>query len=72
MQATGLWKKLAKLKHVVQEPRTGGNEGLQKVMAEYYGAISRGEGGLFMAVCRGKVGACDSGCLACWSTSLVP
>ncbi|GAB4818658.1 hypothetical protein N2152v2_005704 [Parachlorella kessleri] len=54
-KATGLWKKLAKLKHVVQEPRTGGNEGLQKVMAEYYGAISRGEGGLFMAVCRGKV-----------------
>lgn len=26
-----------------------------QVMEEYYGAIRKGAGGLFMAVCRGKV-----------------
>lgn len=54
-QAIRLWGRLERLKHIVMEPRGGGSEGLQKVMETYYHAIATGRGGLFMAVCRGKV-----------------
>ena len=54
-KATGVYRKLTTLKKVVHEPRTGGAEALQTVMRDYYQAISTGHGGLFMAVCRGKV-----------------
>ncbi len=39
-----------------QEPRGGGQDALKKTMADYYGAIQSGSGGIFFAVCRGKVG----------------
>ena len=54
-KVTGVWSRLSELKVLVQEPRTGGAEALQAVMKEYYSAIATGRGGLFMAVCRGKV-----------------
>lgn len=54
-KVTGLWSRLAQLKVLVQEPRSGGADALQAVMKEYYSAIATGRGGLFIAVCRGKV-----------------
>ena len=54
MQANGLWGQLAALKKVVTEPK-GTGEAFDTVMKDYYTAIRRGQGGLFMAVCRGKV-----------------
>ena len=54
-KVTGLWSRLAQMKTVVQEPRIGGADALQAVMTAYYSAISAGRGGLFLAVCRGKV-----------------
>jgi Fanconi anemia group J protein len=59
MQANGLWSQLAALKKVVTEPK-GTGEAFDTVMKDYYTAIKRGQGGLFMAVCRGKV------CIAAW------
>lgn len=59
MQANGLWSQLAALKKVVTEPK-GTGEAFDTVMKDYYTAINRGQGGLFMAVCRGKV------CTAAW------
>jgi Rad3-related DNA helicase len=54
-KVTGCYAKIEQLKTIVREPRTGGGEALQQVMTEYYSAIASGRGGLFMAVCRGKV-----------------
>lgn len=51
----GTWSRLAQLKQVVTEPKGGGPEALKSVMAEYYDGVAVGRGGLFMAVCRGKV-----------------
>ena len=65
LQATDVWAQLAQLKHVVSEPRGGGGEELRGVMTEYYEAIEGGKGGLFMAVCRGKVG-CWWWCWCWW------
>ena len=53
-QANGLWGQLTALKKVVSEPK-GTGEAFDAVMKEYYTAIRKGQGGLFMAVCRGKV-----------------
>ena len=53
-QATGLWSELCTLKTVVAEPR-GAQDDFDTVMRQYYGAIASGVGGLFLAVCRGKV-----------------
>jgi Fanconi anemia group J protein len=55
-QATGLWKQLEGEKHVCSEPR-GAGDAFDKVIAGYYKAIKQGKGGLFLAVCRGKVRA---------------
>lgn len=60
LQANGLWGQLAALKKVVMEPK-GTGEAFDTVMKDYYTAIRRGQGGLFMAVCRGKV------CTAAWT-----
>ena len=54
LQANGMWGQLTALKKVVTEPK-GTGEAFDGVMKEYYGAIRKGQGGLFMAVCRGKV-----------------
>lgn len=54
LQANGLWGQLTALKKVVTEPK-GTGEAFDAVMKEYYSAIRKGQGGLFMAVCRGKV-----------------
>ena len=54
VQASGIWGELATLKKVVTEPK-GTGEAFDTVMKDYYGAIKKGRGGLFMAVCRGKV-----------------
>lgn len=62
MQANGLWDQLTTLKKVVTEPK-GTGEAFDTVMKDYYTAIRRGQGGLFMAVCRGKV------CTAAWTES---
>jgi hypothetical protein len=54
LQATGLWGQMEGLKQVVCEPRQAGNA-FESAIQEYYQAIKSGRGGLFMAVCRGKV-----------------
>ncbi|PSC69785.1 Fanconi anemia group J-like protein [Micractinium conductrix] len=54
-KTTGALKQLGELKHVVQEPRGGGQDALKKCMTEYYDAVARGGGAVFFAVCRGKV-----------------
>jgi len=54
-KVTGLYARMDQMKPIVREPRSGGAEALQQVMTEYYAAIASGRGGLFMAVCRGKV-----------------
>ncbi len=63
MQTNGLWGQLAALKKVVTEPK-GTGEAFDTVMKDYYTAIRRGQGGLFMAVCRGKV------CTAAWDAAV--
>jgi len=40
---------------VVVEPKGGGAEKLDEAIRTYYRAIASGKGGLFLAVCRGKV-----------------
>ena len=54
MQETGLWGQLCVRKAVVCEPR-GTGEAFDGVMAEYYEAVARGQGAIFLAICRGKV-----------------
>lgn len=53
-QATGLWKQLEKEKHLFSEPR-GAGDAFDKAIAGYYKAVKQSRGGLFLAVCRGKV-----------------
>ena len=55
-QQTGLWKALEKEKQISSEPR-GAGDAFDKAIAGYYKAVKHGRGGLFLAVCRGKVGA---------------
>lgn len=52
---TGIMEEIEQLKPCVQEPRSGGAEALKNTMDEYYAGISGGKGGIFFAVCRGKV-----------------
>ena len=52
---TGAFESMTRLKPFVQEPRVGGSEALKKTMNQYYRGIRDGAGGLFFAVCRGKV-----------------
>ena len=52
---TGIMDEMSQLKAFVQEPRSGGAEALKKTMEEYYEGINSNRGGLFFAVCRGKV-----------------
>lgn len=52
---TGTFQRMTSLKPHVEEPRTGGAEALRKTMNQYYRSINEGQGGLFFAVCRGKV-----------------
>ena len=52
---TGAFKAMTRLKPHVEEPRSGGSEALKKAMNQYYRGIKEGQGGIFFAVCRGKV-----------------
>lgn len=54
MQGSGLWAQINGLKKIVCEPR-GTGDLFDKAMSDYYSAIRRGKGGIFMAICRGKV-----------------
>eukprot|EP00210_Caulerpa_lentillifera_P006789 g6488.t1 len=51
--ATGLFKRLNKLKKVFQEAR-GGSENFEDLMTSYYKTIDSGKGAIFLGVCRGK------------------
>ena len=42
------------MKPAVCEPR-GSGEDFEKVMVSYYDGIKKGAGGIFFAICRGKV-----------------
>jgi uncharacterized protein (DUF2267 family) len=53
-QVSGVWSQLQRLKQIVPEPRKAGDE-FDAAIAQYYKAVAEGRGGLFMAVCRGKV-----------------
>lgn len=52
---TGIMEDITSCKPFVQEPRGGGTEALKEVMEKYYQGINSGCGGVFLAVCRGKV-----------------
>lgn len=52
-----MWSRLEAIKPLFAEPRAAG-EAFDAVIASYYRAVDEGRGGLFMAVCRGKVGVC--------------
>lgn len=55
-KVTGVWSKLKQIKKaLVVEPRGGGSEALSDIMSEYYEGINSKKGGIFLAVCRGKV-----------------
>lgn len=54
VQGSGLWAQINGLKKIVCEPR-GTGDLFDKAMSDYYSAIRRGKGGIFMAICRGKV-----------------
>lgn len=58
----GSWKKLRKIKPVWKEPQGGSPEALEESIQEYYEAIKDGRGGIFFAVCRGKVRLQDLPC----------
>lgn len=47
------WNELNKVKQVWIEPHR--NDELDKDIQEYYAAIKDQQGGMFIAVCRGKV-----------------
>jgi hypothetical protein len=51
----GALKKLQQIKPVWREPQGGTAEDLEESIQEYYAAIKDGRGGIFIAVCRGKV-----------------
>ena len=72
MQATGVWSEIESLKQIVAEPRKAGDE-FDAAIAQYYKAIQHQGGGLFMAVCRGKVSRILSGAalpIYLWSSPL--
>jgi len=54
-EETGIMQQIIGSKPFVQEPRGGGPEALAETMQKYYDNITNGRGGLFLAVCRGKV-----------------
>lgn len=54
-KGTGVLDEMMSLKSCVYEPRSGGSDALKQTMEEYYSGIQSGQGGLFFAVCRGKV-----------------
>lgn len=60
-QATGLWRQLEGVKPVFAELR-GAGDAFDKTIAKYYAAVRSGRGGLFLAVCRGKVRGLGLGC----------
>lgn len=59
--SSGAWRELKKIKPLWTEPQGGSAEDLEKSIQEYYEAIKEGMGGIFFAVCRGKV--CCKCCL---------
>lgn len=59
LQVTGALTALQAIKPVVQEPRKAGAD-FDQAIRQYYATVAAGKGGLFIAVCRGKVGVC------CW------
>lgn len=70
--AGAVWDKLQQLKHVVIEPRSGGDR-FDDVIRSYYDAVKEGRGGLFFAVfrCGARLSACPLclGILCCHITS---
>lgn len=54
-----MWSEIERLKRIVCEPRKAGDE-FDAAIAQYYKAVQHDKGGLFMAVCRGKVGLCSA------------
>lgn len=63
-RVTGMLARIATLKDVVVEPRQGGDGLFEAAMTSFYAAVRRSKaneaeggrgGGLFLAVCRGKV-----------------
>lgn len=52
---TGSLRQLRSIKPVWKEPQGGSAEELEESIQEYYVAIKSGQGGIFFAVCRGKV-----------------
>lgn len=54
LQLTGLWKDLNDKKPAFCEPRGTGDH-FDAVMDGYYASVRAGNGGMLMAVCRGKV-----------------
>lgn len=54
VQATDIWDELAALKKVVCEPK-GTGDAFDAVMKDFYTAVKKGRGALFIAVYRGKV-----------------
>lgn len=58
----GLWNVLKDVKPLWTEPRDSGD--LEKTIHEYYASIKKQSGGMYIAVCRGKVRSCTSnGCI---------
>jgi len=55
LQDTGLMAQLQRVKAVFSEPRQAG-DAFDTAIRRYYEAVDEGGGGIFMAVCRGKVG----------------
>ncbi|KAK9863411.1 hypothetical protein WJX84_010706 [Apatococcus fuscideae] len=53
-QGNGMWSQINGLKKIICEPR-GTGDLFDKAMSDYYSAIRKGKGGIFMAICRGKV-----------------
>lgn len=51
---TGMWERLSKVKPILTEKRTGGEEQVKKTMAQHVGNIEAGKGSLFFAIHRGK------------------
>ncbi len=54
VQVTGLLDQVQAVKPVFQEPR-GAGDVFDRAVKAYYSSVAAGKGGLFMAVCRGKV-----------------
>lgn len=49
-----MWQQLHDVKPITCEPRSG-KEDFERIMGEYYERIRMRRGGIFLAVCRGKV-----------------